>query len=146
MDINRAVHEYQKFYDNYNKGQMFKIRNIMRQLSKEIVNTLNSNVNDDLIHLPANECNAYNTRMNEMNDEYNRQKEIYDKIVDSYFPYTKSNIPKMMPLLHDDKFNYFDINVYRDVLNTYNNLTTGKTSYETTTQKVNDKVKKAFNV
>lgn len=144
MDINRAVQEYQNFYSDYNKGEMFKIRNIMRQLSKELVNTL-SNSNDNS-NMSANDMNNFNTYMNKKNDEYKMNQQLYKKLVDSYFPYTKSNIPKMMPLLYDDQFNYFDANVYRDVLATYNNLMTGQTSFETTAQKVNDKVKKAFNV
>lgn len=144
MDINRAVQEYQNFYSDYNKGEMFKIRNIMRQLSKELVNTL-SNSNDNS-NMSASDMNNFNTYMNKKNDEYKMNQQLYKKLVDSYFPYTKSNIPKMMPLLYDDQFNYFDANVYRDVLATYNNLMTGQTSFETTTQKVNDKVKKAFNV
>lgn len=144
MDINRAVQEYQNFYSDYNKGEMFKIRNIMRQLSKELVNTL-SNSNDNS-NMSANDMNNFNTYMNKKNDEYKMNQQLYKKLVDSYFPYTKSNIPKMMPLLYDDQFNYFDANVYRDVLATYNNLMTGQTSFETTAQKVNDKVKKAFNM
>lgn len=144
MDINRAVQEYQNFYSDYNKGEMFKIRNIMRQLSKELVNTL-SNSNDKC-DMSANDMNNFNDYMNKKNDEYKMNQQLYKKLVDSYFPYTKSNIPKMMPLLYDDQFNYFDANVYRDVLATYNNLMTGQTSFETTTQKVNDKVKKAFNM
>lgn len=144
MDINRAVQEYQNFYSDYNKGDMFKIRNIMRQLSKELVNTL-SNSNDNS-NMSANSMNNFNTYMNKKNDEYKMNQQLYKKLVDSYFPYTKSNIPKMMPLLYDDQFNYFNANVYRDVLATYNNLMTGQTSFETTTQKVNDKVKRAFNV
>lgn len=144
MDINRAVQEYQNFYSDYNKGEMFKIRNIMRQLSKELVNTL-SNSNDNS-NMSANDMNNFNTYMNKKNDEYKMNQQLYKKLVDSYFPYTKSNIPKMMPLLYDDQFNYFDANVYRDVLATYNNLMTGQTTFETTIQKVNDKVKKAFNM
>lgn len=144
MDINRAVREYQNFYNDYNKGEMFKIRNIMRQLSKELVNSLSNSGNNS--NMSVNDMNNFNMYMNEKNDEYNMNQQLYKKLIDSYFPYTKSNIPKMMPLLYDDQFNYFDINVYHDVLNTYNNLTSGKTSFETTTQKVNDKVKRAFNV
>ena len=116
----------------------------MRQLSKEIVNTLSNS--SDKCDVSANSMNNFNTYMNKKNDEYKMNQQLYKKLVDSYFPYTKSNIPKMMPLLYDDQFNYFDINVYRDVLATYNNLMTGQTTFETTTQKVNDKVKKAFNV
>lgn len=96
--------------------------------------------------MSANDMNNFNDYMNKKNDEYKMNQQLYKKLVDSYFPYTKSNIPKMMPLLYDDQFNYFDINVYHDVLATYNNLVTGQTSFETTTQKVNDKVKRAFNV
>ena len=143
MDINRAVQEYQNFYNDYNKGEMFKIRNIMRQLSKELINTLQSNNNDDI---PIQQMNEFNTYMNKKNDEYNTNKQIYTKMINSYFPYTSTTIPKMMPLLHDDQFNYFNPTVYRDVLETYNNLMSGESSFETTTQKVNDKVKKAFNV
>ena len=43
MDINRAIQEYQNFYNDYNKGEMFKIRNIMRQLSRELLNSLQNN-------------------------------------------------------------------------------------------------------
>lgn len=144
MDINRAVQEYQNFYNDYNKGEMFKIRNIMRQLSRELLNSLqdNDNTND----MTAEQMNKFNTYMNKKNDEYNMNKEIYTKMVNSYFPYTMLTLPKMMPMLHDDQFNYFNPATYRDVLETYNNMITGETSYETTTQKVNDKVKKAFNV
>ena len=143
MDINRAVQEYQNFYNDYNKGEMFKIRNIMRQLSKELINTLQSNNNDDI---SIQQMNEFNTYMNKKNDEYNTNKQIYTKMINSYFPYTSTYIPKMMPLLYDDQFNYFNPTVYRDVLETYNKLMTGESSYETTTKKVNDKVKKAFNV
>ena len=144
MDINRAVQEYQNFYNDYNKSEMFKIRNIMRQLSRELLNSLhdNNNTND----MTATQVNTFNTYMNKKNDEYNMNKEIYTKMVNSYFPYTSMTFPKMMPMLRDDQFNYFDPAIYRDVLETYNNMMTGETSYETTTQKVNDKVKKAFNV
>lgn len=144
MDINRAVQEYQNFYNDYNKGEMFKIRNIMRQLSRELLNSLqdNDNTND----MTAEQMNKFNTYMNKKNDEYNMNKEIYTKMVNAYFPYTMLTLPKMMPMLHDDQFNYFNPATYRDVLETYNKMITGETSYETTTQKVNDKVKKAFNV
>ena len=144
MDINRAVQEYQNFYNDYNKGEMFKIRNIMRQLSRELLNSLQDkdNTND----MTAMQVNEYNTYMNKKNDEYNMNKEIYKKMVNAYFPYTMLTLPKMMPMLHDDQFNYFDPATYHDVLETYNKMITGETSYETTTQKVNDKVKKAFNV
>lgn len=144
MDINRAVQEYQNFYNDYNKGEMFKIRNIMRQLSRELLNSLqdNDNTND----MTAEQMNKFNTYMNKKNDEYNMNKEIYTKMVNAYFPYTMLTLPKMMPMLHDDQFNYFDPATYHDVLETYNKMITGETSYETTTQKVNDKVKKAFNV
>ena len=144
MDINRAVQEYQNFYNDYNKGEMFKIRNIMRQLSRELLNSMqdNDNTND----MTAEQMNKFNTYMNKKNDEYNMNKEIYTKMVNAYFPYTMLTLPKMMPMLHDDQFNYFDPATYHDVLETYNKMITGETSYETTTQKVNDKVKKAFNV
>lgn len=144
MDINRAIQEYQNFYNDYNKGEMFKIRNIMRQLSRELLNSLqdNDNTND----MTATQVNTFNTYMNKKNDEYNMNKEIYTKMVNAYFPYTMLTLPKMMPMLHDDQFNYFDPATYHDVLETYNKMITGETSYETTTQKVNDKVKKAFNV
>ena len=133
MDINRAVQEYQNFYNDYNKGEMFKIRNIMRQLSRELLNSLQDNDNtNDMTAMQVN--------------EYNMNKEIYTKMVNAYFPYTMLTLPKMMPMLHDDQFNYFNPATYRDVLETYNKMITGETSYETTTQKVNDKVKKAFNV
>lgn len=145
MDINRAIQEYQNFYNDYNKGEMFKIRNIMRQLSRELLNSLQDN-DDGSNDMTAEQMNKFNTYMNKKNDEYNMNKEIYTKMVNAYFPYTMLTLPKMMPMLHDDQFNYFDPATYRDVLETYNNMITGETSYETTTQKVNDKVKKAFNV
>lgn len=145
MDINRAIQEYQNFYNDYNKGEMFKIRNIMRQLSRELLNSLQNN-DDGSNDMTAEQMNKFNTYMNKKNDEYNMNKEIYTKMVNAYFPYTMLTLPKMMPMLHDDQFNYFDPATYRDVLETYNNMITGETSYETTTQKVNDKVKKAFNV
>lgn len=144
MDINRAIQEYQNFYNDYNKGEMFKIRNIMRQLSRELLNSLQDNDNSN--DMTAEQMNKFNTYMNKKNDEYNMNKEIYTKMVNAYFPYTMLTLPKMMPMLHDDQFNYFDPATYRDVLETYNKMITGETSYETTTQKVNDKVKKAFNV
>lgn len=144
MDINRAVQEYQNFYNDYNKGEMFKIRNIMRQLSRELLNSLQNN--DGSNDMTAEQMNKFNTYMNKKNDEYNMNKEIYTKMVNAYFPYTMLTLPKMMPMLHDDQFNYFDPATYHDVLETYNKMITGETSYETTTQKVNDKVKKAFNV
>lgn len=145
MDINRAIQEYQNFYNDYNKGEMFKIRNIMRQLSRELLNSLQNN-DDGSNDMTAEQMNKFNTYMNKKNDEYNMNKEIYTKMVNAYFPYTMLTLPKMMPMLHDDQFNYFDPATYRDVLETYNKMITGETSYETTTQKVNDKVKKAFNV
>lgn len=145
MDINRAIQEYQNFYNDYNKGEMFKIRNIMRQLSRELLNSLQNN-DDGSNDMTAEQMNKFNTYMNKKNDEYNMNKEIYTKMVNAYFPYTMLTLPKMMPMLHDDQFNYFNPATYRDVLETYNNMITGETSYETTTQKVNDKVKKAFNV
>lgn len=145
MDINRAVQEYQNFYNDYNKGEMFKIRNIMRQLSRELLNSLQNN-DDGSNDMTAEQMNKFNTYMNKKNDEYNMNKEIYTKMVNAYFPYTMLTLPKMMPILHDDQFNYFDPATYHDVLETYNKMITGETSYETTTQKVNDKVKKAFNV
>lgn len=145
MDINRAVQEYQNFYNDYNKGEMFKIRNIMRQLSRELLNSLQNN-DDGSNDMTAEQMNKFNTYMNKKNDEYNMNKEIYTKMVNAYFPYTMLTLPKMMPMLHDDQFNYFDPATYHDVLETYNKMITGETSYETTTQKVNDKVKKAFNV
>ena len=144
MDINRAIQEYQNFYNDYNKGEMFKIRNIMRQLSKELLNSLQSN--DNTNDMTATQMNTFNMHMNKKNDEYNMNKEIYTKMVNAYFPYTSVTLPKMMSMLRDDQFNYFDPAIYRDVLETYNNMMTGETSYETITQKVNDKVKKAFNV
>lgn len=145
MDINRAIQEYQNFYNDYNKGEMFKIRNIMRQLSRELLNSLQNN-DDGSNDMTAEQMNKFNIYMNKKNDEYNMNKEIYTKMVNAYFPYTMLTLPKMMPMLHDDQFNYFDPATYRDVLETYNKMITGETSYETTTQKVNDKVKKAFNV
>lgn len=145
MDINRAIQEYQNFYNDYNKGEMFKIRNIMRQLSRELLNSMQNN-DDGSNDMTAEQMNKFNTYMNKKNDEYNMNKEIYTKMVNAYFPYTMLTLPKMMPMLHDDQFNYFDPATYRDVLETYNKMITGETSYETTTQKVNDKVKKAFNV
>lgn len=145
MDINRAIQEYQNFYNDYNKGEMFKIRNIMRQLSRELLNSLQDN-DDGSNDMTAEQMNKFNTYMNKKNDEYNMNKEIYTKMVNAYFPYTMLTLPKMMPMLHDDQFNYFNPATYRDVLETYNKMITGETSYETTTQKVNDKVKKAFNV
>ena len=144
MDINRAIQEYQNFYNDYNKGEMFKIRNIMRQLSRELLNSLQDNDNSN--DMTAEQMNKFNTYMNKKNDEYNMNKEIYTKMVNAYFPYTMLTLPRMMPMLHDDQFNYFNPATYRDVLETYNKMITGETSYETTTQKVNDKVKKAFNV
>lgn len=144
MDINRAIQEYQNFYNDYNKGEMFKIRNIMRQLSKELLNSLQSN--DNTNDMTATQMNTFNMHMNKKNDEYNMNKEIYTKMVNAYFPYTSVTLPKMMSMLRDDQFNYFDPAIYRDVLETYNNMMTSETSYETITQKVNDKVKKAFNV
>ena len=145
MDINRAVQEYQNFYNDYNKGEMFKIRNIMRQLSRELLNSLQNN-DDGSNDMTAEQMNKFNTYMNKKDDEYNMNKEIYTKMVNAYFPYTMLTLPKIMPMLHDDQFNYFDPATYHDVLETYNKMITGETSYETTTQKVNDKVKKAFNV
>lgn len=145
MDINRAIQEYQNFYNDYNKGEMFKIRNIMRQLSRELLNSLQNN-DDGSNDMTAEQMNKFNTYMNKKNDEYNMNKEIYTKMVNAYFPYTMLTLPKMMPMLHDDQFNYFNPATYRDVLETYNKMITGETSYETTIQKVNDKVKKAFNV
>ena len=144
MDINRAIQEYQNFYNDYNKGEMFKIRNIMRQLSRELLNSLQDNDNSN--DMTAEQMNKFNTYMNKKNDEYNMNKEIYTKMVNAYFPYTMLTLPKMMPMLHDDQFNYFNPATYRDVLETYNKMITGETSYETTIQKVNDKVKKAFNI
>lgn len=139
MDINKAVKEYENFLANYNSGEMFKIRETMKHLSHALSITF-QNMKDTL---SVEESNNINKKMNDMNNKYNINKEVYIKLIDSYFPYTKANIPKMMSLLHDDQFNNFDPNVYRDVLQTYNNLTTGKTSFETTMSKVNSIVKKS---
>lgn len=139
MDINKAVKEYENFLANYNSGEMFKIRETMKHLSHALSITF-QNMKDTL---SVEESNNINKKMNDMNNNYNINKEAYTKLIDSYFPYTKANIPKMMSLLHDDQFNNFDPNVYRDVLETYNNLTSGKTSFETTMSKVNSIVKKS---
>ena len=42
MDIDKLISEYNNFLKNYEKGEMFKIRNTMRQLSHIIVSKLNS--------------------------------------------------------------------------------------------------------
>lgn len=139
MDINKAVQEYENFHNNYNKGEMFKIRETMKQLSHALSVSF-QNVKDTLT---VKESNQLHISMNDMNDKYNLNKNIYTKLIDSYFPYTKIHISKMMPLLYDDQFNYFDPAIYRDVLETYINLTTGKTSVDATMSKVNNIVKKS---
>lgn len=137
MDINNAIKEYELFYKEYNSGEMFKIRQCMKQLSLQIATYATEHKNN----MTVQEMNDFNTKMNELNDQYNNHKETYIRWIDTYFPYTKKNIPKMMPLLHDDRFNYFNVNVYEDVLKTYNNLVTGKTSFDATMNKVNSMVK-----
>ena len=42
MDIDKLISEYNNFIKNYEKGEMFKIRNTMRQLSHIIVSKLNA--------------------------------------------------------------------------------------------------------
>lgn len=136
MDIDKLISEYNNFLKNYEKGEMFKIRNTMRQLSHIIVSKLNScNPN-----MTADESNQFNEEMNNLNDKYNLNKKIYDKMIDSYFNYTKIYVPSMMELLHDDKFNKFDPEIYRDVLNTYIYYKNGD---NTVLNKVNEYVKKA---
>ena len=44
MDIDKLISEYNNFIKNYEKGEMFKIRNTMRQLSHIIVSKLINNV------------------------------------------------------------------------------------------------------
>lgn len=139
MDINRAIKEYESFYNDYNTGEMFRLRQTMKQLSLKISTYLLNN-NDKMT---VKETNDFNTKMNEINDQYNNMNETYMKLIDTYFPYTKEYIPKMMPLLYDDKFNYFNVDVYRDVLFTYNNLVTGKTNIDSTMKKVHSIVKKS---
>lgn len=136
MDINKLITEYKNFLANYEKGEMFKIRNTMRQLSHMIVSKLNSCNNN----MTAEESNKFNEEMNKLNDSYNLNKEIYEKLIDSYFKYTKIYVPSMIDLLHDDKFNKFDPEIYRDVLNTYIYYKNGDMSV---LNKVNDYVKKS---
>lgn len=136
MDINKLISEYKNFLENYDKGEMFKIRNTMRQLSHMIVSKLNSCNNN----MTAEESNKFNEEMNKLNDNYNLNKEIYEKLIDSYFNYTKIYVPSMIDLLHDDKFNKFDPEIYRDVLNTYIYYKQGNMSV---LNKVNDYVKKS---
>lgn len=136
MDINKLIKEYKNFVADYNRGRMFKIRNIMRQLSNHLLTSLN----ECKTTMTANESNEFNEKMNKINDDYNLNKETYEKIIDSYFPYTKEVLPSMLDLLHDDKFNNFDPEVYRDVLNTFIQYQQGDT---TVINKVNDYVRKS---
>lgn len=134
MDINKVLKEYEKFITEYNQGEMFKIRNTMKQISHALVAGL---------HKP--QTNDYNQYMNDLNDSYNLHKQTYTKLIDSYFPYTQSVLPQMLPMLRNDQFNQFDLNVYKDVLETYVNLKEGKVSAATTMNKVNSIVRKSVN-
>jgi hypothetical protein len=137
MDIDKLISEYKLFLENYDKGEMFKIRNTMRQLSNMIVSKLSTCKSN----MTAEESNEFNEEMNKLNDNYNLNKSVYERLIDSYFKYTKIYVPSMIDLLHDDKFNKFDPEIYRDVLKTYIYYKNGDTSV---LNKVNDYVKKSI--
>lgn len=133
MDINRVIKEYEKFLAEYNQGEMFRIRNTMKQLSHALVAGL---------HEP--QTNNHNQYMNDLNDSYNLHQKTYTKLIDSYFPYTQSVLPQMLPLLHDDQFNQVDLSVYKDAVETYVQLKEGKVSPAQTMNKVNSIVRKSL--
>lgn len=139
FNIPKMVAEYEKFFENYNKGEMYRLRASMNCISKIITSKLQNCKKD----MPIDQMNQFNDEMNKLNDDYNNDKAVYTKIIDTYFPYTQRTLPQLMNLLHDDKFNYFSTNTYIDVLQTYKNMTTGKTTIDDTMNKVNNIVKMA---
>lgn len=142
FNIERLIKEYKHFSSKYHSEPMHRLRTAMKTLQREILTLLS----------PSSLCGAYSPNatgndsparrpvskeeIDRLNDQYNKYKIVYCKMIDSYFPYTSTCLPQMMDLLHDDKFNEFDPEVYRDVLETYR----ARESGELTEQQVQSKI------
>lgn len=124
MDINYLIKEYTRFHNNYDEDELSTLRTRMKQLQLDIL---------------SGHPNAY-----EFNEQYKEYKKVYNQIIDSYFPFTASTIPIMMDLLHDDKFNNFEPEVYRDVLETFDAMITGKMDKDDVQAKVNYMISQAI--
>lgn len=124
MDIDYLIKEYTRFHDNYDGDELRTLRTRMKRLQQDIL---------------SGHPNAY-----EFNERYKEYKKVYNQIIDSYFPFTASTIPIMMDLLYDDKFNNFEPEVYRDVLETFDAMITGKMDKDAVQAKVNHMIKQAI--
>lgn len=135
FNIERLIKEYKHFVSKYHSEPMHRLRTTMKTLQREILTLLSpslSNTNND----SSTRRPVSKEEIDRLNDQYNKYKNVYCKMIDSYFPYTSVCLPQMMDLLHDDKFNDFDPEVYRDVLETYR----ARESGELTEQQIQSKI------